>query len=101
MGNLEGVHSVRDLNTAVSRLVGPNTRRGARDVEGATLPDLRLIRSAKRLEVVIVHISTRADEVEQRLELCHLEILWLGDELDLDVDEERRELLGHLLDHEA
>src|SRR5579862_5575872 len=79
-------------NRDVSRLAGPYPRGRARDAEEALLGDVLPGRFAQRPEVVLAHVAARADEVEQILELRHLEILRPGDELDLDVGEERREL---------
>src|SRR5579862_3249929 len=88
-------------NRDVSRLAGPYPRGRARDAEEALLGDVLPGRFAQRPEVVLAHVAARADEVEQILELRHLEILRPGDELGLDVGEERRDLLVHPLDREA
>src|SRR5262249_49793458 len=101
VADVERIHSADDPNTAVSRLVGPNPGRRARDTEEALSRDVPLRRPAQRLELVLADVAARTGEVEEMLELGDLQILRTGNGLDHDVDEERREFLVHRLHRES
>src|SRR5438067_1671857 len=71
-----------ELNSVVSRLACPDARGRLAHMEGAAGCDLLLRGTSQRLQLALLHVAARANEIEQRPELGHLERILVG--LDLD-----------------